>query len=306
VVAASIRREAHFGSVANVRRAACGGSVCGTHPVHPIPAVVDGNAGEYRNTGFVGASLAKPVPVLLMSRELGVGGTERQLTETAKALDRSRIDPHVACFHAEGFRADELRRAGIPILQLPVTSFLSSSALRGAAQLGRYLEKYAIQLVHTWDMPLAIYGVPVARLFGTGRVLSSQRCYRALASPLEHHLLRMTDRMVDGIVVNSNAVRADLIEQDRVPANLIHLCHNGIDTGLFHPPENRCGDSITIGTVCALRPEKSLETLIEAFAALPARPNVKLAIVGNGEMRKPLERLAAGLGLNGRCAFEPA
>jgi glycosyltransferase involved in cell wall biosynthesis len=241
-----------------------------------------------------------------MSRQLGLGGTERQLTETAKTLDRSRFEPHVGCFHPEGFWADELRRAGIPILRLPTTSFLSFSAVRSAAQLGRYLKDHAIQLVHTWDMPLAIYGVPVARFFGAPRVVSSQRCYRAMASPLERHLLRMTDRMVDGIVVNSNAVRADLIEHDRVPVGLIHLCHNGIDTQLFHPPENRCSDSITIGTICVLRPEKSLETLIEAFAAMPAQPHVKLAIVGNGEMRKPLEKLAARLGLNGRCAFEPA
>jgi glycosyltransferase involved in cell wall biosynthesis len=241
-----------------------------------------------------------------MSRQLGLGGTERQLTETAKALDRSRFEPHVGCFHAEGFRADELRCAGIPILRLPVTSFLSISAVGGARQMERYLEEHSIQVVHTWDMPLALYGVPVARFFRTARVLSSQRCYRALASPLERHLLRITDRMADGIVVNSNAVRADLIEHDRVPAGLIHLCHNGIDTRLFHPPENRCSDSITIGTICALRPEKGLETLIEAFAAMPARSHVKLAIVGNGEMRKPLEKLAVRMGLDGRCAFEPA
>ena len=34
----------------------------------------------------------RPTPVLLMVRSLGLGGTERQLTETARFLDRNRFE----------------------------------------------------------------------------------------------------------------------------------------------------------------------------------------------------------------------
>ena len=65
------------------------------------------------------------IPVLLMVRELGVGGTERQLVETARFLDRSRFTPHVGCFRPDGLRRKDLEDAGVPILHLPVYSFKS-------------------------------------------------------------------------------------------------------------------------------------------------------------------------------------
>src|ERR1035438_9448852 len=67
-----------------------------------------------------------------MARELGLGGTERQLAEIALALDRVQFEPHVGCFTDGGFRARELRAAGVPILELAVRSLVSRSALGGA------------------------------------------------------------------------------------------------------------------------------------------------------------------------------
>ncbi len=253
-----------------------------------------------------------PCPVLLMARELGVGGTERQLCEIAKALDRSRFQPHAGCFHSHGFRADELRAAGVPILHLPVRSFMRPGALRGAWQLGRYIRQYRIALVHTFDVPMNQFGVPVARAFGAPVVLSSQRAHRDLVSPAARRLLRLTDLLVDGIVVNSLAVRRQLIEEDRVPPRKIHLCYNAIDTSRFfaaprsRPPALRDA-SVVFGVVCALRPEKGLPTLLEAFAQVHrAWPETKLVIVGDGTALADLEARRQALDLEHACHFEPA
>src|SRR5215467_10972574 len=71
------------------------------------------------------------VPVLLMVRELGIGGTERQLVETARFLSRERFIPHVGCFRPDGPRRAELESAGIPILHLPLYSPGSKVVLSG-------------------------------------------------------------------------------------------------------------------------------------------------------------------------------
>jgi L-malate glycosyltransferase len=250
-----------------------------------------------------------PCPVLLLTRSLGLGGSERQLTEIAKALDRGAFAPHVGCFQAQGFRAEELRAAGIPVVQFPVTSFVRPSAIRGLLAMIRYLREHRIQLVHTFDVPLNLFGVPAARLFRVPRVLSSQRAHRALTPGFRRHLLRLTDRMVDGIVVNSEAVRRELMEADRVPPQLIHLCYNGIDATFFECSRNQSPPvgPIVIGVICALRPEKGLETLLEAFARLhdPQRM-ARLRIVGSGPSLTSLRQLAQKLDLGARCAFEPA
>jgi glycosyltransferase involved in cell wall biosynthesis len=247
-----------------------------------------------------------------MCRELNVGGSERQLTELAKGLDRSRFQPHVGCFHASGFRARELEAAGVPIVRIPVRSFRSPSTLPAARQLGHYITQHNIVLVHTFDVPMNLFGVPVARLFGAPIVVSSQRAHRSLTPGLRRHLLRLTDLLVDAIVVNSQAMQQSLIEEDRVSANLIHLCYNGIDTNQFQPEPRRrqpavADASLVIGIVCVLRPEKGLHTLLEAFAhTRQSWPGLKLAIVGSGPLWDSLQKTARRLGIAGDCHFEPA
>ncbi len=207
-----------------------------------------------------------PTPVLLMVRELNLGGSERQMAEIAKALDRSRFDPRVGCFRPVGLRADDLRAAGVPIVQFPVPSMAS---VKGALRIAKYVREQDIRLVHTFDTPANLYGVPSARLGGTPVVLSSQRVDRALWPAVQRHALRITDRLVDGIVVNCEFLRSRLLDEEKAPAGLIHLCYNGIDTGAFHPlrgarPEALRAAALVVGVVCALRPEKGLDTLLEA------------------------------------------
>lgn len=250
-----------------------------------------------------------------MARELGLGGTERQLSETALSLDRRRFEPHVGCFRAGGFRELELRQAGIPLVEFPVRSLISPSTLAGAGQMGRYLVDHGIRLVHTFDVPADLFGVPVARLFRTPVVLSSQRAHRTLTPTATRHLLRLTDRMVDGIVVNCQSVARELTSHDGVPQSLLHLAYNGIDTGIFCPQgaaaavpwEAPWPDATVIGVVCALRPEKGLHLLLEAFAQVrAAHPGARLLIVGSGPMLLELEGLAASLNLGDRCRFQGA
>ena len=248
---------------------------------------------------------------MLMVRELGPGRTERQLTELARALDPSKLQVHVGCFH-EGIRADELRLAGIPILRLPVTSFLNASAPLGAWQLGRYLRRRKIRLVHTFDYPLNCFGVPVARTFGIPVVLSSQRFHRHLTPGPYLRLLRMTDHLVNGIIVNSESVRREMIEEEHVAASRVQLCYNGIDISRFNPGARLRvpsleDASLIIGVVCLLRPEKGLETLLRAFAQLARRDaNARLLIVGSGPEQPRLEGLAQEVGIRGQTIFQSA
>jgi L-malate glycosyltransferase len=248
-----------------------------------------------------------PSKVLLMARELGLGGTERQLAEIALSLDRNRFEPHVGCFTDGGFRARELREAGVPILELEVRSLVSRSAVVGARRMGAYLARHQIGLVHAFDVPLDLFAVPVARWYRTPVVLSSMRAHRDLTPGVTRHLLRVTDRIVDGIVVNSRAVARKLAEEDGVPASMVRLAYNGLDTSVFRHEGERAalpwGDSAAvIGIVCALRPEKGLSILVEAFRKVKtARPGVKLLIVGSGPMLAELQSP-----VDPDCHFQPA
>jgi glycosyltransferase involved in cell wall biosynthesis len=67
------------------------------------------------------------------------------------------------------------------------------------------------------------------------------------------------------------------------------------------------GASLVIGSVCALRPEKRMDLLLQAFAQVRRRqPGMKSLIVGSGPMRPELEALRRDLGLEQDCILEPA
>jgi len=244
-----------------------------------------------------------------MVRALGLGGSERQMAELAQALDKSQFEAHVGCFFEDGFRAEELRKAGIPILAMPVRSFMAFNALEGAWQMGQYIRRHGIQLVHTFDLPLTCFGVPVARAFGVPVVLSSQRAYRDL-QPRYRRLARFTDHLAHGIVVNCEAMRVHMIKDEGVRPELLHVCLNWIDIEHYRPlrrlrPAPVADASVVIGVVCALRPEKGLLTLIDAFAQVrDAAPGLKLLIVGDGPMLAQIEERVREYGLGSQCVFQ--
>ena len=251
-------------------------------------------------------------PVLLLAYELNQGGSERQLAETAKALDRSQFQPHVGCLRPGGLRWRELEAAGVPLVHFPVRSLASPSAISGAWQLARYIRRHKIRLVHTFDYPLAVFGVPAARFLTSAVVLSSTRGHRELVPSNYLKLTRITDRLVRAIVVNCEFLKRHLIQDENVPAGRIELCYNGLDLEQFRPldsprPAELPRDAFVIGVVCVLRPEKGLSTLLKAFAGIrDLGPRVKLAIVGSGPMRDPLEAEARALGIRENCVFTAA
>jgi glycosyltransferase involved in cell wall biosynthesis len=258
------------------------------------------------------ASGAMPRRVLLLSLQLDQGGSERQLAEMAIGLDRGRYAPHVGTFRPQGMRADDLHNAGVPLLHFPVPSFRSLASLKAAWRLAQFVRQNKIDLVHAFDAPLTSFATGPLRLLTRAAVVGSQRNHRAL-TPEYRRILRLTDRLVHRIVVNCEYVRRHLIDDEGVPPALIKVCYNGLDLARFPDqpvparPEVLQGARRVVGTLCRLRPEKDLTTLLSAFAGLePARNNLRLAFVGSGTEREVLERQAADLRITEQCVFEPA
>jgi L-malate glycosyltransferase len=235
---------------------------------------------------------------------LDLGGSERQLAEIAKTLDRSRFMPHVGCFRPQGMRAAELAAAGVPIVHFPVDSFLSLRVLSEAWHLGSYIRRHGIRLVHAFDYPLTLFAVPVTRWSTRAVAVSSQRSHRELIPSQYRSLIRVTDRIAGAIVVNCEFVRRHLEIDEGVPCERIRLCYNGVDLEEFRPAPKQ-NEGVTIGVVCALRQEKGLGTLIDAFARVK-RAGLKLSIVGSGSMLEQLRSQAEATGLAPDCIFAPA
>lgn len=250
------------------------------------------------------------IGVLLMTRDLDQGGVQRDVVKIATHLEPSRFVSHVGTFIVGGIREEELRKAGIPILHLPVGAVISKGGLKAGMQLARYIRENSIRVLHAYD-PTATLGVPVARFLSLPAVLSSQLSYRDIMDWKTRRLMRFTDPFVDAVVVNCEAMRSHMIKSEGVPAHRLELCYNGVDTGQFYPAEKPKPDEIAdvpivIGAICALRPEKGLTILQEAFALAHKPGRTKLLIVGSGEELPRLQKNARLLGIMESSVFVPA
>src|SRR6266576_2385614 len=100
---------------------------------------------------------------------------------------------------------------------------------------------------------------------------------RNLLDARTHRQLRWTDCMVDAVVVNCEAMRSHLVDDENVPCSRIELCYNGVDTSEFFPlqepkPDPVSGASLIIGTIaffdrkkrsgCCRKPSRGLGILI--------------------------------------------
>ncbi len=95
--------------------------------------------------------------------------------------------------------------------------------------------------------------------------------------------------------------------QWRLPARHVRYIPNGIDLARFAPRADPAPpwprDLPVIGTVAALRAEKNLARLIDAFARLRQARPARLVIVGDGPERPALAARAASLGLGDAVLF---
>ena len=260
-----------------------------------------------------------PVGVLITARELDQGGVERDVAKIAMGLDRARFTPHVGTYRAEGLRYEELKRFGVPVLHLPLPSLLSLEALRAAKKMRDYIRDHRIRVVHSYDAS-GVFAIPVARACRVPVTIASQLSYRDLLDGRTQFLLRQTDRLADAMLVNCEAIRRYMIEDEKIPAERVELCYNGVVTEVFHPPENRAharpaaiaDASLVVGTVCVLRPEKALPLFQAAFtkvmASLPetVRRGIKLLFVGSGSELAGLQENATRLGIAGSSLFVPS
>jgi glycosyltransferase involved in cell wall biosynthesis len=175
----------------------------------------------------------------------------------------------------------------------------------------RYLKQHDVRVVHSYDAS-GIFGAAVARLCGVPLVMTSQLSYRDILDAKTQRLLRWSDRMAHSVLVNCEAMRRYMQDEEGIAPERIELCYNGVDTSQFYPapvsrPPQLEGASSVIGTVCALRPEKGLTLLQEAFAKLYRKDRgLRLVFVGSGAEQSVLERRARDLGIADGNLFIPA
>lgn len=147
------------------------------------------------------------------------------------------------------------------------------------------------------------------RLVGTNHTMAENIAQHVavLPSPMVRALIRSQWKAAADVyaladVVTTPTKRSSDYFEEMTGLRGVHSISNGIDTAGYVPhftprTENR------IVFVGRLDEEKHIHELLQAFALLDADLDAKLDIVGHGEDRHRLERLARDLGIEDRVTF---
>jgi glycosyltransferase involved in cell wall biosynthesis len=242
-----------------------------------------------------------PLPVAVFITSFHPGGTERQMTELVRRLDRRRFEVHVACFHREGAWLPRVEDAA-PVTAFPIRGFARAATLARAAAFAAWCRRRRIQVVQACDLYANVFALPAAALAGVPVRVGSRRELNPDKSSGQIALQRHAYRCAHAVVANSAAARTHL-EREGVPSARIHVIPNGVSVERFAPIA-MVRPVRTFVTVANLRREKAHDVLLHAAARLaPSHPDLRFVLAGGGPQEAELKALATRLGIDAQVEF---
>ena len=239
---------------------------------------------------------------------LGWGGQEIRILAEIEGMASRGHQMHLLC-PRESHIFTEATRRGLPVTALP----MARKRPAGVRALRAWLTANPVDIVNTHSSTDSwLTALACATLRRAPPLVRT----RHISAPVPDNAATrwLYTRAACRIVTTGEALKTQLVANNRYPPERIVSIPTGIDLALFQPPATDAdrralraslglpADARIIGCVATLRSWKGHRFLIEAFAAL-AHADVHLLIVGDGPQRAALEALVAGLSLGARTTF---
>ncbi|MEC4683895.1 MAG: glycosyltransferase [Nitrospirota bacterium] len=238
-------------------------------------------------------------------------GAEQLLVDLLKNFDRDRFDLSVILISEEGPLAREVRNLGIPVHLFLRKSRFDFSVL---GKIRSHVLENRIDIVHTHLITADLWGR--LALVGTKtRLVSTAHNvffnFGRIQSLLDHALSHITD----AIICVSSRVRTSLRHEGRLSPHRLVVIDNGIDFSRMETSVTReesrkslllGGDDFVLGIIGRLSPVKNHSRLLGAVARVLKEhdwPNLKLLVVGEGELDSMLRDEVRSLGISDHVRF---
>jgi glycosyltransferase involved in cell wall biosynthesis len=248
------------------------------------------------------AAPVEPLPIAIVMRTFEPGGTERQMIELIRRLDRARWRVHVACFLAQGGWFGRVVDSAASVTEFPVRSLLRVDTFDHVRTFAHWCREHRIVVVQTTEMPSNVFALPAAALAGVPVRVGARREINPNKTVAGIALQRAAYACATNVVANSQAA-ANRLRREHVPARKIAVVPNGLDVSPFRARTPRPRPRRVV-VVANLRPEKRHDVLIDAAPRILQHfPDAQFHIVGDGPERARLEAQAAVRGVSGAIVF---
>lgn len=245
---------------------------------------------------------AARLPVAIFVTSFDPGGTERQMSELVRRLDRARFEVHAACLHRRGAWLERVEPHVASIGEFPISAFPRPSTAHQMFRFARWCRSRGIAVLQTCDYYTNIFGMAAGALAGVPLRIASRRDINPGRTRAQLAVQAASYRLAHRIVANSKAA-GDAVVEEGLDLRRILVIPNGVDAEAYaverHPRTVRA-----IITVANLRAEKRHDVLLNAAQQLlAAGHDLHFQIVGDGPLRETLERDVAARNLSGRVSF---
>jgi glycosyltransferase involved in cell wall biosynthesis len=273
-----------------------------------------------------GEAAARPIRVARVIARLNIGGPAQHVTLLTAGLDRVRFVTTLitgVVGEREGDFTEAARARGVEPVVIPELgrAIRPTRDLVALCKLVRLFRRLRPDIVHTHTAKAGALGRLAARVAGVpvtvhtfhGHVLEgyfSPAATRAFLA-IERWLARGTDRLV----TVSPRLRAQLLAMGIGRPDQVEVVPLGLDLGRFRRDRGASAPALRaslglaprtplLGSVGRLVPIKDHPTLFRAVAQLESDGEAAhLVVVGDGDDRPALARLAQALGVSARVHF---
>lgn len=243
--------------------------------------------------------------ILYVITDLHVGGVPLHLLHLVDAMRARRFAATVVTLAPDGPVADMMRQAGVTVLSC---NGRSGWDVRILGRLGSIIQTVKPDLLHSLLFHANVAaryaagrtGFPAERIVCEIQTVEVERRWHLLVDRWTHRGCRLT-------IGNSPSVVNHLHQRARIPCARLCLVKGGIDTSRVAQAEpiDRAAlgvndDEALILWVGRLDPVKGLEFLVKAFGRIASKHPAQLLLVGEGPMRRQLEKHVEDQRLTGR------
>ena len=226
------------------------------------------------------------------------GGAEKQMQYILKYIDRKKFQPYLALFQMTGKEKD--------VVPADVDVYDLSTKLRPASfflffKLAKLIKRIKPDKILSFMWGVNTVAVPAALICGV-KIIAGERTFpmrsveRYGLGRIRRQLISFWYRRAEKIIANSDAVRESLIKDFCIPAANTEVIHNGI---IEEEVRNKSGEQVQgipegefVISAGHLEEVKNYGFLIEVMAQVNKTKKVPLVILGEGPMRRCLEKKA--------------
>ncbi len=248
-----------------------------------------------------------PRKIFYLITNLHIGGTEKQLFDLIKRLDKAKFTPIACSLKGRGNTAQKISAMGHPVYAcgMPDNPFLRPIAFwLSLKKLASYIQDTRPDIIHTLLFRANFFGRLIGRLLHKEKIVSTVGVWDERRIPLA--LEKITLPWAKRITFNSHWVARKFQNKTQCDPNVIRVIPNGVELEPFREAAQKRestrgaldipSDCKLVLSIGRLDKQKGFAYLIDAFAKLLEKGrNARLIIAGGGPLEISLQTQIAKL-----------